>query len=77
LVHTYPQILGIGIDESTAIIVRNSIAEVAGKGDVYFFSARQEDGLLDPNRLIEQHRGEGNRFDLRSRTWVPHPEKSH
>ncbi|MEI8211279.1 MAG: cyanophycinase [Planctomycetota bacterium] len=77
LVHTYPQILGIGIDESTAIIVRNSIAEVAGKGDVYFFSARQEDGLLDPNRLIEQHRGEGNRFDLRSRTWLPQPEKSH
>jgi cyanophycinase len=76
LVQTYPQILGIGIDESTAIIVRNSIAEVTGKGDVYFFSARQEDGALDLTRLIEQHNGEGNVFDLQSRTWVPRPEKS-
>ncbi|GAB5404854.1 MAG: hypothetical protein Aurels2KO_30850 [Aureliella sp.] len=37
LVARYPQLLGIGIDEATAITVRGSTAEVRGKGDVYFF----------------------------------------
>ena len=33
----YPQILGIGIDETTAIIVRGQIAEVLGKNHVQFY----------------------------------------
>jgi cyanophycinase len=37
LVETYPQLLGIGIDESTAIIVRKSRAEVVGRGKVFFY----------------------------------------
>jgi cyanophycinase len=37
LVETYPQILGIGIDESTAIIVEKSTASVIGRGQVYFY----------------------------------------
>jgi cyanophycinase len=37
LVDTYPQLLGIGIDESTAIVVEKSIAEVLGKGQVTFY----------------------------------------
>ncbi len=32
LVKTYPQLLGIGIDESTAIVVQGSVAEVMGAG---------------------------------------------
>jgi len=37
LVHRYPQILGIGIDESTALVVRQQSAEVIGRGKVFFY----------------------------------------
>ena len=38
LVDKYPQMLGIGIDETTAIVVRKSRAEVVGAGKVYFYN---------------------------------------
>ena len=37
LVNCYPQLLGIGIDEGTALIVQQSIGQVVGAGDVYFY----------------------------------------
>lgn len=37
LVNKYPQILGIGIDEGTALIVQKSVAKVVGKGKVHFY----------------------------------------
>jgi cyanophycinase-like exopeptidase len=36
LAKTYPQLLGIGIDESTAIEVSGSVAQVSGPGSVFF-----------------------------------------
>ncbi len=39
LVATYPQYLGIGLDEATAIIVRGETAEVMGRNQVHFFDA--------------------------------------
>ena len=41
LVDTYPQLLGIGIDEATAIIVKKSQAAVVGKGRVFFYDREQ------------------------------------
>lgn len=41
LVKTYPQLLGIGIDEATAIVVRHDVAEVVGNGNVAFFDPRR------------------------------------
>ena len=38
LVDKYPQMLGIGIDETTAIVVRKSRAEVVGAGKVFFYN---------------------------------------
>lgn len=38
---TFPQLVGIGIDESTAIVVQKSTARVIGENDVYFFTAPQ------------------------------------
>ena len=38
LVQTYPQLIGIGIDEATALIVRDATAEVVGLGQVYVYS---------------------------------------
>lgn len=37
----YPQYLGIGLDEATAIVVRGSVAEVVGKGKVHFYDAKR------------------------------------
>ncbi|TWU38836.1 Cyanophycinase [Novipirellula aureliae] len=41
LVERYPQLLGIGIDESTAILVQKSIAQVIGRGKVHFYDRNQ------------------------------------
>lgn len=41
LAHRYPQLLGIGIDESTAIVVRQQRAEVIGRGKVFFYDHRE------------------------------------
>lgn len=37
LVDRYPQLLGIGLDEATAIIVQKSKAEIVGRGRVHFY----------------------------------------
>lgn len=37
LVNRYPQLLGIGIDESTALIVKKSKAQIVGRGRVFFY----------------------------------------
>jgi len=37
LVNKYPQMLGIGIDETTAIVVQKSNAKVVGRGKVHFY----------------------------------------
>lgn len=37
LVNRYPQLLGIGLDEATAIIVQKSKAEVLGRGKAHFY----------------------------------------
>jgi cyanophycinase len=42
LVQTYPQLMGIGIDEATALIVRDATAEVVGQGQVYVYSAHPQ-----------------------------------
>ena len=61
LVKTYPQLLGIGIDETTAIEVSGSTAIVSGKGSVYFFDGtkRSEDDSPSFVKLRE-----GERYDL-------------
>lgn len=41
LVKRYPQLLGIGIDESTAILVQKSNAKVIGRGKVHFYDRNQ------------------------------------
>jgi cyanophycinase len=41
LMSVYPQFLGIGLDEATAIVVKGSIAEVLGRGNAHFYDARK------------------------------------
>lgn len=41
LVDRYPQLLGIGLDEATAIVVEKSRAEVVGRGKVHFYNRNE------------------------------------
>lgn len=61
VIDTHPGLLGIGLDESTAIVVNARRCEVIGEGKVRIYDARDHEGrkflLLGP----------GDRFDLASR----------
>ena len=64
VIRKYPHLLGIGIDESTALFVRGNTAEVIGKSKVLFYDIALEKTVgekfyttLDP----------GERYDLKSR----------
>jgi cyanophycinase len=73
LVRTYPQLLGIGIDETTAIVVQGSRAEVVGRGSVFFMNAVQSDGTLDPQSIQEVGVQAGGVYDLKLRRAVEEP----
>lgn len=64
LVDTYPQLLGIGIDEATAIIVQKSEAKVVGRGQVFFYD-RNQPVIPGEDDFIALKAGE--KFDLDSR----------
>ncbi len=48
LMRVHPQLLGIGIDESTAIEVQRSTATVTGRGSVYFYDAARKGSKEQP-----------------------------
>lgn len=61
VVARYPELLGIGLDEGTAIVVRGDIAEVIGRGKAAFYNTRDADG--QPYYFLEA----GDIFDLGER----------
>lgn len=72
LVDRYPQLLGIGIDESTAIIVQKSTAEVVGKGKVYFYN-RDEPVVSGKDDFLAL--GSGSSYDLANRILIEEDEE--
>jgi cyanophycinase len=63
LMKQYPQYLGIGIDEATAVVVTGSVAEVLGRSTVAFYDySKKPDGDKD---YVELKAGE--RYDLKKR----------
>jgi cyanophycinase len=60
----YPQFLGIGLDEATAIVVRGSTAEILGKGKVYFYDSKRrlKEGQPDYEAFTA-----GTKYDLKER----------
>ena len=59
--------LGIGIDESTVLIVQKSTARVIGKNDAYFYDAYpQEDSDLSNFTKVAS----GEAYDLVRRTRI-------
>jgi cyanophycinase len=67
LVNRYPQLLGIGLDEGTAIVVRDSEAEVVGKGKAHFYDRRMP---VYPDRPDYLALPAGAAFDLAERKVV-------
>jgi cyanophycinase len=74
----YPQLLGLGIDEDTGLVVHGHIGEVVGKGGVTFVDGRdtvrfdnastvKKGGELTLSHLRVGIVGTGQRFDLESR----------
>jgi len=66
VVKRFPQLLGIGLDESTGILVRKSRALVLGKNAVFF---------LDPASDSESRLIEGQIYDLETREVIKAAEK--
>ena len=64
LVNTYPQLLGIGIDETTAIVVQKSKAKVVGRGSVFFYDRNQPVYPDKPDYIALE---DGQVFDLAER----------
>jgi len=60
----YPELLGIGIDEGTALVIEGDLAEVVGVSQVLMYSSNGIDS--DPQTLVE-----GDRFHLSVREPLP------
>ena len=64
LMNRHPQLLGIGLDEATAIIVQKSKADVVGKGRVFFYDRRQPLVADEPDHVALPT---GSSYDLATR----------
>jgi cyanophycinase len=64
LKRTFPQLLGIGIDEGTCLLVKQSQAEVIGPGQVAFYDRPIGSESLEAFTSVT----EGGVYDLDSRT---------
>ena len=64
LVNRYPQLLGVGLDEGTAIIVTKSNAEVVGRGKVHFYDRNLPVVPDEPDYIALE---DGTAFDLATR----------
>ena len=66
LMRQYPQFLGIGIDEGTALVVTGSTAEVIGKSKVAFYDTRKQ---ADSETDYEEVKA-GEKYDLKKRAKI-------
>jgi cyanophycinase len=75
LMKKYPQFLGIGIDESTALVVQDHTAEIIGKGKVHFYDRRK---AIDPDGPDYEVAAAGDKYDFKESQVIPgekEPEK--
>lgn len=67
LMETYPQLLGIGIDEATAIVVRGHTATVLGRNQVHFYDRKKPVPVGEPDY---ESLKSGGVFNLKTRSIV-------
>jgi cyanophycinase-like exopeptidase len=72
LMKTFPQLLGIGIDEATALIVRGHVADVMGNGQAHFYDRKKP---VEKDRPDHESVKAGARYDLKARKILPVDEK--
>ncbi|GAB4160610.1 MAG: hypothetical protein Tsb009_37940 [Planctomycetaceae bacterium] len=65
LMNRYPQLLGIGIDEATAIVVRGTKATVMGRNRVHFYDRNKP---IPPSGPDYESLAAGDVYDLKTRT---------
>lgn len=63
-----PQLLGIGIDEGTAIVVQGDRFEVIGRSKVAIYSMEDDAG---PSRPVRRYLAPGDRYDMGRRRPLP------
>ncbi|KAA1260008.1 Cyanophycinase [Rubripirellula obstinata] len=68
LLNQHPQMLGIGIDEATAIVVTGQKAEVLGRGSAWFYDSVDRD---DPKPRVPVVLQTGQAYDLKARKTLP------
>ena len=68
VIRKHPHLLGIGIDESTALFVRGNTAEVIGKSKVLFYDIALEKRV---GEKFYTTLGPGERYDLKTRRKLP------
>ena len=68
VIRKHPHLLGIGIDESTALFVRGNTAEVIGKSKVLFYDIALEKTV---GKKFYTTLGPGERYDLKTRRKLP------
>lgn len=61
VIETFPQLLGIGIDEGTALIVKGPVGLVQGKGQVHFYDRKK---INKPDTKDYESVGRGGRYQL-------------
>jgi cyanophycinase len=67
LLHLQPHLLGIGVDEGTALVIRGDEAEVIGESKVFIYDARhpvRRPRALDPGTVF--HLGERTEFSIQA-----------
>lgn len=72
LVDKYPQLLGIGLDEATAIIVQKSKAKVVGRGKAFFYDRNQPVVADAPDYTAL---ADGSEYDLATRKVLVNAEE--
>ena len=63
LMKTFPQMLGIGLDEATAIVVQKSTAEVVGANRIHFYDYKHPPTDDDKDYIAL---GNGQKYDLKA-----------
>ncbi len=61
---TFPQLIGLGIDEETALIVRGSVAEIVGRHRVYVYDQKN---IPPGGKVTQPVLSAGQRYDFKAR----------
>lgn len=70
LMKTHPQLLGIGLDEGTALIVKGHEANVMGRGKAHFYDRRKP---VESDKPDYEALEAGDRYDLKERKTLSAP----